>query len=83
MTRRRGWDSNPRRLAPHTLSKRADSAALAPLLGNRQGIGQLRPGTLSTSHPLGEVTVGPYATSARESGQDRKVAAFTGTACVP
>ncbi|MCU1362093.1 MAG: hypothetical protein JWN99_3382, partial [Ilumatobacteraceae bacterium] len=25
------WDSNPRRVAPHTLSKRADSAALAPL----------------------------------------------------
>ncbi len=32
---RREWDSNPRRLAPHTLSKRADSAALASLPGNR------------------------------------------------
>ena len=29
---RRGWDSNPRKVALHTLSKRADSAALAPLL---------------------------------------------------
>jgi hypothetical protein len=28
---RREWDSNPRRVAPHTLSKRADSAALASL----------------------------------------------------
>ena len=28
---RRGWDSNPRWVAPHTLSKRADSAALASL----------------------------------------------------
>ena len=32
---RRRWDSNPRRVAPHTLSKRADSAALAPLPGAR------------------------------------------------
>ena len=30
-TWRRVWDSNPRWLAPHTLSKRADSAALATL----------------------------------------------------
>jgi hypothetical protein len=28
---RREWDSNPRWVAPHTLSKRADSAALASL----------------------------------------------------
>src|SRR5882762_9490131 len=34
---RRGWDSNPRWVAPHTLSKRADSAALAPLRGAAQG----------------------------------------------
>ncbi len=34
---RRGWDSNPRRVAPHTLSKRADSAALAPLQGSTRG----------------------------------------------
>ena len=30
-SKRRGWDSNPRKVALHTLSKRADSAALAPL----------------------------------------------------
>jgi hypothetical protein len=28
---RRGWDLNPRWVAPHTISNRADSAALAPL----------------------------------------------------
>ena len=33
ITVRREWDSNPRWVAPHTLSKRADSAALASLLG--------------------------------------------------
>ena len=38
-SQRRGWDSNPRRVAPHTLSKRADSAALAPLPGKRKGSG--------------------------------------------
>jgi len=32
--KRREWDSNPRRVAPHTLSKRADSAALASLPGD-------------------------------------------------
>ena len=33
-TWRREWDSNPRKVALHTLSKRADSAALASLQGN-------------------------------------------------
>ncbi len=32
LQRRRGWDSNPRWVSPHTISSRADSAALAPLL---------------------------------------------------
>jgi hypothetical protein len=35
-SKRREWDSNPRRVAPHTLSKRADSAALASLPGKRR-----------------------------------------------
>ena len=30
---RRGWDLNPRSREGHTISNRADSAALAPLLG--------------------------------------------------
>jgi hypothetical protein len=36
--RRRGWDSNPRRIAPHTISNRAESAALAPLRGQAREI---------------------------------------------
>ena len=47
---RRVWDLNPRRLSPHTLSKRAHSAALATLPGReprvrtREGIvGALAP----------------------------------------
>ncbi len=32
ITERRRWDSNPRWVAPHTLSRRADSSALALLL---------------------------------------------------
>ena len=35
---RREWDLNPRGVAPHTLSRRADSAALAPLPSANQGI---------------------------------------------
>src|SRR6185436_3580251 len=33
MYERREWDSNPRWVAPHTLSRRADSSALASLRG--------------------------------------------------
>ncbi len=32
LQKRRRWDSNPRWVAPHTLSRRADSSALALLL---------------------------------------------------
>ena len=32
---RKGWDSNPRKLSLHTLSKRADSATLALFLGGK------------------------------------------------
>src|SRR5699024_6691255 len=31
LAKQRGWDSNPRWVAPQTLSKRSESAALAPL----------------------------------------------------
>ena len=89
---RREWDSNPRWVAPHTLSKRADSAALASLpvlracrpLGWTKGSGQLADSSCHRSSPVGsEVTVGSCATGAREPGQDREVAAFSGTTCVP
>ena len=42
---RREWDSNPRRVAPHTLSKRADSAALASLPGGGDRTCTLRSGS--------------------------------------
>jgi hypothetical protein len=42
---RRGWDLNPRWVAPHTISNRADSAALAPLLHQDR--------LACTSRPLG------------------------------
>ena len=35
---RRVWDLNPRRLSPHTLSKRAHSAALATLPAPRKRV---------------------------------------------
>ena len=45
---RREWDSNPRWVAPHTLSKRADSAALASLrvLADTRRTRRRRPGDL-------------------------------------
>ena len=83
-SQRRGWDSNPRRVAPHTLSKRADSAALAPLPGSaRVAVTARLAPPQAQRHPPGEVTVGPCATGVRESGQDREVAAFNGSARVP
>ena len=84
---RREWDSNPRRVAPHTLSKRADSAALASLLTPGTDYGPAAwPGEVTgpigsdrhLRHPPGEVTVGSCATGGRESGQDREAAAFNG-----
>jgi hypothetical protein len=40
---RREWDSNPRKVAPHTLSRRADSSALASL-PSKAARSQLAPG---------------------------------------
>ena len=81
---RRGWDSNPRKVALHTLSKRADSAALAPLLVVfLHDIARYREIVLARRAPTGEVTVGSCATGARESGQARKGAAFSGIARAP
>ena len=36
---RKRWDSNPRKLSLHTLSKRADSATLAPFQARRESAG--------------------------------------------
>ena len=47
ITGRREWDSNPRWVAPHTLSKRADSAALASLRDAVPGRPPRRPGAVA------------------------------------
>src|SRR5579871_2760355 len=80
--RRREWDSNPRWVAPHTLSKRADSAALASLQGLlapgpeqpageppvRSAVAQ----AIVWANPLSHVMVGSCATPAREPSQGRE-----------
>ena len=83
---RRRWDSNPRTREGHTLSKRADSAALA-LLPNLSWRGY-PPGSVEHTQrasvfPAGEVMTGSCATGAREPGQARNGAAFIGIARVP
>ena len=82
-TERREWDSNPRWVAPHTLSKRADSAALAPLLGTRaRGSRAAGQGIVAVRSPW-SVAVGSCATAAREPSQGRKAAALSGARRVP
>ena len=48
---RRVWDLNPRRLSPHTLSKRAHSAALATLPNPAQRV-RTREGIVWASAPV-------------------------------
>ncbi len=63
---------------PHTLSKRADSAALASLPGADQGtLGPVGP------VPALDVVAGPCATAPREPSQGRKAAALSGSSGVP
>jgi hypothetical protein len=73
-TRRRRWDSNPRSLAGHTISSRADSAALALLLGamRRYSLSRTRrraqwPGS-AQQNPVNRVRVGRQQLSADSSG---------------
>src|SRR5690606_21951166 len=70
-------------VALHTLSNRADSAALAPLLYDRLTISGRRLVGTREVRLAGEVTGGCCATGARESGQARAGAAFIGIAGVP
>src|ERR1700689_1942258 len=86
--RRRG-DLNPRLLSQHTISHRADSAALARLRerspdrlpeGARRGSGANV--HLVIAPVLGAVA-GSCATAARESSQGRKAAALSGYGRVP
>ena len=74
-TERRERDSNPRRVAPHTLSKRADSAALAPLL---RGLAEYM-----ADAPAPKVAAGSCAIATREPSQGRKAAALSGACDVP
>jgi hypothetical protein len=82
---RREWDSNPRWVAPHTLSKRADSAALASLLDARPPdvAGWAERQAILSNGPRSHVMVGPCATGGREPGQGREAAAFSGYSGVP
>ena len=72
---RRGWDLNPRWRKPHTISSRAESAALAPLHDQLKS-------TIILGVPLSSVT-GHCATMRREPGQGRKAAALSGLDRVP
>jgi hypothetical protein len=74
---RRGWDLNPRTLSGHTISNRADSAALAPLLDTA------RRGYPLAAGPSFRAAVGSCATGCREPSQGRKAAALSGPPRVP
>jgi hypothetical protein len=70
---RRGWDSNPRWVAPHTLSKRADSAALAPLPGAAQGTGPVRWPTTRRSGPVQRLPVNRVRAGRQQLSAERVV----------
>jgi hypothetical protein len=84
---------NPRKVSPHTISNRADSAALALLqasifksemntgLQGYPSFGAVRRGSLSTSRL--KAVVGSRATTVRESSQGWKPAALSESCWVP
>ncbi len=78
LAQRRGWDLNPRWVAPHTISNRADSAALAPLLVTAGAYATLWDEGLAPG-----AAVGSCATMHREPGQGLTAAALSGTQRVP
>ena len=95
---RRRWDLNPRWVAPHTISNRADSAALAllreskPRQAHRSPTGPFRrrrrgrPGwalAWAGVAPALGAAAGSCATSACEPSQGRKAAALSGFGRVP
>jgi hypothetical protein len=89
-TRRRRWDLNPRWVSPHTISSRADSAALALLQiirrceWSRRGYRRLTKGLRGNLHrPKSRAVVGSRATVVREPSQGRKPAALSGLRRVP
>lgn len=80
---RRVWDLNPRRLSPHTLSKRAHLAALATLPRSPAERAPAWQASVSSERPFRGVTVGSCATGACEPSQGRKAAALSRTFRVP
>ncbi len=86
--RRRGWDSNPRSLAGHTISNRADSAALAPLPEPRRYRLAWSPGTAGPPsdgprRARARAAAGFCATGPREPSQGREAAALSEPSRVP
>src|SRR5581483_38383 len=84
---RRRWDLNPRLVAQHTISSRADSAALALLPNESQRLAESVWAEVGSrvhrpTPRLGAVA-GSCATAARESSQGRKAAALSGFGRVP
>ena|ERR1017187_4759156 len=90
---RRRWDLNPRKVSPHTISNRADSATLALLQESifktemntgSQGYPSLGAGPRgSLSMPRSTAVVGSRATTVRESSQGWKPAALSESCWVP
>jgi hypothetical protein len=86
---RRRWDLNPRLLSQHTISNRADSAALArlrdcSLVKLAEGTpGETEANVVAVVAPLLGAVAGSCATAARESSQGRKTAALSGYGRVP
>jgi len=78
---RRRWDLNPRTLAGHTISNRADSAALALLRAGAVGAGGASGYLVGSALP--GAAAGFCATGDREPSQGRKAAALSGLAGVP
>jgi hypothetical protein len=75
---RRGWDLNPRSREGHTISNRADSAALAPLLVTAGHYAIVLPLDLASG-----AAVGSCARVHREPSQGLTAAALNGSQPVP
>ncbi len=85
---RRRWDLNPRKVSLHTISNRADSAALALLQRSLAWARTGYPEGHGASHaslirPRPKAAAGSRATAVREPSQGWKPAALSGSGWVP
>jgi hypothetical protein len=91
---RRRWDLNPRKVSLHTISNRADSAALALLPNSQHSYIKLNTGSQGYLSPLNvhsgnllrprsTAVVGSRATTVREPSQGWKPAALSELCWVP